>query len=122
MKVSLKITVFQNFGSIFAGKSGNGIKVQPTAVSHRRSKNGSRQKQSNVKTKTLPIRPVKIKRKYDITAAIDSNVPSAKKGGRSMVSNIKHFNRKETWEKQITTFHIAYHVVIFSEAATGGVL
>ena len=39
-----------------------------------------------------------------------------------MVSNIKHFNRKEIWEKQITTFHIAYHVAIFSEAATGGVL
>ena len=83
-----KITAFQNFGSIFVRKSRNRItKVQPTAV--------SRQKQSNAKTKTLAIRPVKTERKHDITAAIDSNVPSAKKAGRSMVSNSKHFNRKE---------------------------
>ena len=64
-----KITAFQNFGSIFVGKSRNRIKVQPTAVSRRKSKNGSRQKQSNVKTKTLPIRPTKTKRKHNITAA-----------------------------------------------------
>ena len=83
-----KITAFQNFGSIFVRKSRNRItKVQPTAV--------SRQKQSNAKTKTLAIRPVKTERKHDITAAIDSNVPSAKKAGRSMVSNSKHFNRRE---------------------------
>ena len=91
-----KITAFQNFGSIFVRKSRNRItKVQPTAVSRQKSKNGSRQKQSNAKTKTLAIRPVKTERKHDITAAIDSNVPSAKKAGRSMVSNSKHFNRKE---------------------------
>ena len=94
-----KITAFLNFDSIFVGKSRNRIKVQPTAVSRRKSKNGSRQKQSNVKTKTLPIRPVKTKRKYDITAVIDSNVPSAKKAGWSMVSNTKHFNGKEIGKK-----------------------
>lgn len=94
-----KITAFQNFSSIFVEKSRNRIKVQPTAVSRQNSKNGSCQKQSHVKTKTLPIRPVKKKRKHDIKAAIDSNVPSAKKAGRSMVSNTKHFNRKEIGEK-----------------------
>ena len=42
-----KITAFLNFDSIFVGKLRNRIKVQPTAVSRRKSKNGSRQKQSN---------------------------------------------------------------------------
>ena len=94
-----KITAFQNFSSIFVGKPRNRIKVQPTSVSRQKLKNGSCQKQSHVKTKTVPIRPVKTKRKHDIKAAIDSNVPSAKKAGRSMVSNTKHVNRKEIGEK-----------------------
>ena len=88
----------ENFGSIFVRKSRNWIKVQPTAVSHRKSKNGSCQK-SNVKTKTLPIRLAKTKQKHNITAAIDWNVPSAEKGGRLMVSNTKNFNRKEIGKK-----------------------
>ena len=51
--------------------------------------------QGNVKTKTLPIRQLKTKQKHDITATIDSNVPSAEKAGRSMIRNTKHFSRKE---------------------------
>ena len=88
----------ENFGSIFVGKSRNWIKVQPTAVSHWKSKNGSCQK-SNVKTKTLSIRLAKTKRKHNITVAIDWNIPSAEKGGRLMVSNTKHFNHKEIGKK-----------------------
>ena len=98
MKVSLKIKKLQPFKTLVQYLL-NRIKVEPTVVSRWKSKNGSVQKQSNLKTKTLPTRPVKAKRKHDITAAIDSNVSSAKKAGRSMVSNTKHFNRTEIGKK-----------------------
>ena len=56
-------------------------------------------KKIHVKTKTFPIRPVKTKRKHDITAAVDSNVPFAKKAGWSMVSSTKHLVLKPTGKK-----------------------
>ena len=97
MKVSLKIKKLQRFKTLVQYSSENEeielrSSQQPFLAENQRMV--TCQKQSNVKTKTLLIRPVKTKRKHDITSAIDSNVPYAKKAGRSMVSNIKHFNRK----------------------------
>ena len=60
---SQRVSAFQNFGSVFIGKTRRKIQVQQTAVSRRKSKIGSRQKRSNVKTKSLPSRYVSFKRK-----------------------------------------------------------
>lgn len=94
-----RVAGLQNFGTIFTGKTRRKIHVQPTAVSRRKSKIGSRQKQSNVKTKNLPNRSVSFKRKHNISDIIDQNVPSAKKAGRSMISNTKYFKSKSNTKR-----------------------
>ena len=78
------------------------MKVQPTAVSRRKSKIGSRQKQSTVKTKMLPNRPESVKRKHNISDIVDLNIPLTKKAGRSMIRNTKYFkkNMKNTRIKE----------------------
>ena len=91
-----KISSFHSFGSTFFGRRRSKIKVQPTAVSRRKSGRGSRNKQSTLKHRTLPNRPISLKRKHNITDAINSNVPSAKKAGRSMISNTKCFKKRTT--------------------------
>ena len=90
---SQRVSPFQNFGSIFMGKARSKIKVRPTAVSRRKSKIGSRQKQSTVKTKILANRPESFKRKHNISDIVDLNIPSAKKAGRSRISNTKYFKK-----------------------------
>lgn len=70
-------SALQSFGSIFVGKSRGTIKVQPTAVSRRVSQIGSRQRQSNNKTKPLPNRRVTLKRKHNLSEPVSLNVPSA---------------------------------------------
>ena len=82
---SQRVSVFQNFDSVYIDKTSREIKVQPTAVSRRKSKFGSRQKQSKVITKKIW--------KHNVTDIIDQNVPSAKKAGRSMISNKTYFKR-----------------------------
>ena len=98
---SQRVSVFQNFDSVYIDKTSREIKVQPTAVSRRKSKFGSRQKQSKVITKKIW--------KHNVTDIIDQNVPSAKKAGRSMISNKTYFKR--IWIIQskcllLTTSHI----------------
>ena len=92
---SQRVSAFQNFGSVFIDKTRRKIQVQQTAVSRRKSKIGSRQKRSNVKTKSLPSRYVSFKRKHNITGIIDQNVSSAEKAGRSMISNTKYLKNTE---------------------------
>ena len=77
------------------------IKVQPTAVSRRKSKIGSRQRQSNVGTKGLPDHTISLKRKQNMKQTVDMNVLSAKKTGRSMVSNTKSFTKTKPKSKDI---------------------
>ena len=50
---SQQISAFNSFGSIFVGKAKGKIKVQPAAVSRRKSKVGSRQKQDTRKIHDL---------------------------------------------------------------------
>ena len=66
------------------------VKVETTAVSKIKSKIGSRKRQINVGTKSLPNRLISLKRKHKMKEIIDMNIPSAKKVGRSMVSNTKY--------------------------------
>lgn len=89
-----RVSSLQSFGTSFFGRKRSKIKVQPTAVSRRKSKIGSRQKQSNVALKSLPNRPVALKRKHSMKEIVEKNVPPAKKAGRSMISNTKYFNKK----------------------------
>ena len=77
-----KVSAFQSFGSTFFG-----IK---------QFKIGSQQRQSNVATKSLPNRPISLKRKHNIKEIVDMNVPYAKKAGRSMVSNRKYFTKTKS--------------------------
>ena len=88
---SQRVSAFQNFRSFFIGKTCRKIQVQPTAVSGRKSNIAIRQKQNNAKTKHLPGRHVSFKRKHNNTGIIDQNVSSAKKAGRSMISNSEYF-------------------------------
>ena len=79
-----------SFGSIFVGKAKGRIKIQPTAVSRRKSKIGSRRKQDTKRVssnKELPTRLIKIKRKHNISEV-------AKKAGRSMISVTTHPKKK----------------------------
>ena len=57
------------------------IKVQTIVISRRKPKIGSRQRESNVGTKSLPNRLIRLKRKYNIKEIIDLNISSVKKAG-----------------------------------------
>ena len=96
---SQRISALQSFGSTFFGRKRSKINVQPTSVSRRKSKIGSRQRQSSVATKNLPILLISLKRKHSIKEVIDKNVPSAKKAGRSMNSNTKYLRRSKAESK-----------------------
>ena len=76
-----KVSAFQSFGATFFGRKRTKIKVQLTAVSRRKSKIGSRQRQNNVGTKSLPNRSISLKRKRNMKEIVNMNVPSAKKAG-----------------------------------------
>ena len=93
---SQQISAFNSFGSIFFGIAKGKIKVQPAAVSRRKSKVGSRQKQDTRKIHGLATRPVKTKRLHNISKAIISNQQSAKKAGQSMISVTTYPNKKAT--------------------------
>ena len=92
-------SALQSFGTVFVGKSKGRIKVQPTSVSRRVSDIGSRQRQSNNKTKPLPNRRITYKRKRKLAEVVDANVPSAKKAGTTMKSN-KKYRGKKTIKKE----------------------
>ena len=93
---SQQISAFHSFGSVFVGKTKGKIKVQPAAVSRRKSKIGSRQKQDTRKTYDLATRPVKVKRFHSISQAIRTNQQSAKKAGRSMKSIATYPKKRKT--------------------------
>ena len=57
------------------------IKVQPIVISRKKPKIGSRQRESNVETKSVPNRLIRLKRKYNIKEIIDLNILSVKKAG-----------------------------------------
>ena len=86
-----KVSAFH--GTTFFGRKCTKIKVQPTAVSRRTSTISSRKRQSNVGTKNLPNCPISLKRKDNMKEMVDMNVPSAKKTGRSRISNKKYFTK-----------------------------
>ena len=89
------ISSLYSFGGAFVNRSKGKIRVQPTAVSRRKSKTGSRSKQS-----TLPHRLVTIKRRHNISEAIQNNVQSAKKAGRAMKSTTTYPARKRNSSKE----------------------
>ena len=61
-----KVSAFQSFGATFFGRKRTKIKVQPNAVSKKKSKIGSWQRQNNVGTKSLPNRSISLKRKHNM--------------------------------------------------------
>ena len=95
------VSAFQTFGTTFFGRKCTKIKAQPAAVSRRKFKLGSRQRQNNVGTKGLPNHSISLKRKHNMKEIVDMNVPSAKKAGRSMVSNTKYFTKARSKFKDI---------------------
>ena len=94
-----KDSAFQSFGTTCFGRKNTKIKVQPTAVSRRKSKIGSRE--NNVRTSSLPNRSISLKRKHNMKEIFVMNVPFAKKAGRSMVSNTKYFTKARSKFKDI---------------------
>ena len=58
-----KVSALQRSGTTFFSTKRMKIKVQPTAVPRRKSKIGSRQRQTNVETKNLPNCSISLKRK-----------------------------------------------------------
>ena len=86
------ISSLHSFGGAFVNRSKSKIRVQPTALSRRKSKTGS-------KPSILPHRSISVKRKHDISEAIRTNVPSAKKAGRAMKSVTTYPVRKNKIEQ-----------------------
>ena len=68
------------------------IKVQPTQVSRRKSKIGNWKRQSIVRTKSL----LNHLEKDNMKEIVDMDVSSAKKAGRSIVSNTKYFTKTKS--------------------------
>ena len=92
------ISVLHSFGGSFISKSRRKIKVQPGSVARRKSKIGSREKQytrDSGRSLDLPAHPITTKRKHSLSNVTNSNQPSAKKAGRSMISLTKHFKSKQ---------------------------
>ena len=71
--------------------------MQPTVVSRRKLKNGSRQKQDTSRKRKLelPNRRVTLKREHNFAKIVKCNKPWAKKFGRTMSSITTYPNRKE---------------------------
>ena len=105
------ISALHSFGGSFLSKSRRRMQVQPAllreegykfnlallSVARRKSKIGSRQKQDTRgygRSLDLPTRPITTKRKHSLSSVTNSNQPSAKKAGRSMISLTKHFKSK----------------------------
>ena len=80
-----KVFTFQSFGTTSFGRKRTKIKVQSAAFSRRKNKIDSRQRQSNVGTKSLLNHPISLKSKNNMKENINMNVSSAKKAVRSMV-------------------------------------
>ena len=92
LKSSHLTSALHSFGGVFVNRSRTKIKVQPTAVSRRKSKIGSRQKQDTSKFKkmnNIPNRIKKNKRKHNLSQIILNNQAPAKKAGRTMPSLTK---------------------------------
>ena len=88
-----KASPFQSFDTTFFGRKRTKIKLQATVDSRRKPKTRSWQRQKNVGTKSLPNCSTSLKRKQNMKEIVDTNVPSGKKVGRSMVSNTKYFTK-----------------------------
>ena len=71
--------------------------MQPTSVSRRKLKNGSRQKEGASRKRKLELteRRVTLKREESFSKRVKINKPSAKKSGRTMSSTTTYPTRKE---------------------------
>ena len=97
MNVSQNSSSLCCYGKTYLDSRRGKFKVQPTGVSRRNLKYGSRQKQdtSQKKKLVLPNRRVTLKRERNFAKIVKSNKPSAKKSGRTMSSTTTYLTRKE---------------------------
>ena len=96
--ISVNASALHCFSKTFRENCVRGrIKVQPGAVSRRKHKNGSRQKQDNHrKNITLPHRVLTKKRGHVFNENMLNNQACPKKAGRSMISNTTYPKKKKT--------------------------
>ena len=98
LSYSQQSSAFHTFGSSFLQRGNRGkIKVQPTAVTRRKSKIGSRQKQDTYTAKSvnnLSTRKVSLKRPHSFKDVVRKNQACAKKAGRSMASYTTYPTKK----------------------------
>ena len=93
------ISALHSFGGSFLSKSRRRIQVQPGSVAPRKSKIGSRKKQDtrgSGRSLDLPTRPITTKRKHSLSDVTNSNQPSAKKAGRSVIRKKKRKKKKKS--------------------------
>ena len=97
MNVSQNSSLLSCYGKTHLNSLRGKIKVQPTAVSRRKFKNGSRQKQDTSRKRKLelPNRIVTLKREHNLAKIVKFNKPSAKSSGRTMSSTTTYPTRKE---------------------------
>ena len=97
MNVSQNSSLLSCYGKTHLNSLRGIIKVQPTAVSRRKFKNGSRQKQDTSRKRKLklPNRRVTLKREHNLAKIVKFNKPSAKSSGRTMSSTTTYPTRKE---------------------------
>ena len=86
-----KVSAFESFDTSFLDRKLTNFKVQPTAVSRKKTKIDRRKRLSNVGTKSLSNLPISLKRKHNMKDIVNMNVPSAKEAGQSVASNTKLF-------------------------------
>ena len=96
MNVSQNSSSLSCYGKTYLDSRRGKIKMQPTSVSRRTLKNGSRQKQhtSRKRKLELPNRRVTLKREHNFAKIVKCNKPSTKKLGSTMSSITTYPNRK----------------------------
>ena len=104
MNMSQNSSSLSCYGKTYLDSLRGKIKVQPTAVSRRMFKNGSRQKQdtSQKRKLELPNRKVTLKREHNFAKVVKFNKPSAKKSGRTVSSTTTYSTRKEKFLSSVS--------------------
>ena len=97
MNVNQNSSSLSCYGKTYLDSLRGKIKVQPTAVSRKRLKNGSRQKQDASRKRKLesPNTRVALKTEHNFAKTVKFDKPSAKKSGRTMSSTTTYPTRKE---------------------------
>ena len=97
MNVNQNSSSLSCYGKTYLDSLRGKIKVQPTAVSRRRFKNGSRQKQdASRKRKLEPSnRRVALKKEHNFAKTVKFDKQSAKKSARTMSSTTTYPTGKE---------------------------